>query len=67
MVTTSMSITMPTVTLGIMSVFTIISMNLISSTVAPVSAQGIPSSIPTEQVKVTREISAPVDQVWDIA
>jgi hypothetical protein len=67
MVTTSMSITLSTVILGIVSVFTIISMTLISGTVAPVSAQGIPSSIPTEQVKVTREISAPVDQVCNIA
>jgi hypothetical protein len=63
MVTTSMSITMLTVTRGIVSVFTIISMALTSGTVAPVSAQGILSSLPTEQVKVTREISAPINQV----
>jgi uncharacterized protein YndB with AHSA1/START domain len=66
MVTTLMSVTMLAVTLGIVSVFTIISMTLTSDTVAPVSAQSISSSLPTEQVKVTREIAAPIDRVWNI-
>jgi uncharacterized protein YndB with AHSA1/START domain len=66
MVTTSMSVTMVAVTLGIVSVFIVISIALTSGTVAPVSAQSISSSLPTEQVKVAREISAPIDQVWNI-
>jgi hypothetical protein len=66
MITTLMSITILTVTVGIVSILTIISMTSTSGTVAPVSAQGILLSLPTEQVKVTREISATIDQVWDI-
>jgi ribosome-associated toxin RatA of RatAB toxin-antitoxin module len=56
-----------TVVLTIISVFTVPSMILTSSSVAsPVSAQSVSSSLLTEQVKVTREISAPINQVWNI-
>jgi hypothetical protein len=53
-----------TVVLTIVSVFTATSMILTNSNVAPqVSARSISSSLPTGQVKVTREISAPIDQM----
>ena len=56
-----------TVVLTIVSVFTATSMILTSSSVAPqVSAQSVSSSFLAEQVKVTREISAPIDQIWNI-
>lgn len=60
MVTTSMSIAMLTVMFGIASVFT-------GGTAAPVLAQDTTSSSSSiEQIKVTREISAPLDKVWNI-
>jgi hypothetical protein len=49
-------------------VFTATSIILTSSNVAPqVSAHSISSSLLTEQVKITREISALIEQIWNIA
>jgi ribosome-associated toxin RatA of RatAB toxin-antitoxin module len=47
-------------------VFAIPSMILTSSVVASVSAQSAASPLFTEQIKVTREMSVPIDQVWNI-
>jgi ribosome-associated toxin RatA of RatAB toxin-antitoxin module len=67
MVTTLMARTTFTVVLTIVSMFTATSMILTSSSLAPhVSAQSVSSSFLAEQVKVTREISAPIDQIWNI-
>jgi hypothetical protein len=42
-------------------------MIITSNSVVPLAlAQNISSSLLTEQVKVTREISAPIDQIWNI-
>ena len=42
-------------------------MIITSNSVVPLPlAQNISSSLLTEQVKVTREISAPIDQIWNI-
>ena len=42
-------------------------MIITSISVVPLAlAQNISSSLLTEQVKVTREISAPIDQIWNI-
>jgi hypothetical protein len=53
-----------TVVLTIVSVLTGTSTILTDSNVVlPVSAQNVSSPLFTEQVKVTREISAPIDQI----
>ena len=67
MVTTSMTRATLTVVLTIVSVLTGTSTILTDSNVVPpVSAQNVSSPLLTEQVKVTREISAPIDQIWSI-
>jgi ribosome-associated toxin RatA of RatAB toxin-antitoxin module len=66
MVTTSMTRATFTVVMIIVSVFAIPSMILTSGVVASVSAQSASSPLLTEQIKVSREISAPIDQVWNI-
>ena len=67
MVTTSMTGAIFMVVLSIVSVFTVTSMILTSNSVASlVLAQSVSSSLLTEQVKVTHEISAPIDQIWNI-
>ena len=37
-----------------------------NSVVPPALAQNISSSLLTEQIKVTRDISGPIDQIWNI-
>ncbi len=55
------------VVLSIVSVFAVTSMIITSNSVVPLAlAQNISSSLLTEQIKVTREISAPIDQIWNI-
>jgi ribosome-associated toxin RatA of RatAB toxin-antitoxin module len=66
MVTTPMTRAMFTVVMTIVSVFAIPSMILTSGVVASVSAQSASSPLLAEQIKVSREISAPIDQVWNI-
>jgi hypothetical protein len=67
MVTIAMTSAVFIVVLTIVLVFTVTSINLTSSSAAPpVSAQSVSASLLTEQVKVTREISAPIDQIWNI-
>jgi hypothetical protein len=66
MVTTSMTRAIFTVAMTIVSVFAIPSMIFTSGVVASVSAQSAASPLLTEQIKVTREMSAPIDQVWNI-
>ena len=66
MVTTSTTRAIFTVVMTIVSVFAIPSMILTSGVVASVSAQSASSLLLTEQIKVSREISAPIDQVWNI-
>ncbi len=47
----------------IVPALTVTSMNLTCSSAAPpVSAQSVSAPLLTEQVKVTREMSAPIDQ-----
>ncbi len=66
MVTTSMTRAIFTVAMTIVSVFAIPSMILTSGVVASVAAQSAACPLLTEQIKVTREMSAPIDQVWNI-
>lgn len=70
MVTISKIRIMPTVILTLVLVFTVTSIILSSSNLvaspSPVSAQTVSSPLQTEQVKVTRDISAPIDQIWSI-
>lgn len=55
------------IVLSIVSVFAVTSMIVTSNSVVPLAlAQNISSSLLTEQVKVTHEISAPIDQIWNI-
>src|SRR4030095_16704685 len=68
MVTTPMTRAIFMVVLSIVSVFAVTSRILTSNSVVPLAlAQNISSSLLTEQVKVTREISGPFDQIWNIA
>ena len=67
MVTASMSRAIFMVVLLLVSTFTVTSMILTSNSVVPLAlAQNIFSSLLTEQIKVTREISGPIDQIWNI-
>jgi len=67
MVTASMTRAIFMVVLLLVSVFTVTSMILTSNSVVPLAlAQNISSSLLTEQIKVTRDISAPIDQIWNI-
>jgi ribosome-associated toxin RatA of RatAB toxin-antitoxin module len=67
MVTASMTRAIFMVVLSIVSVFTVTSMILTSNSVVPLAlAQNISSPLLTEQIKVTRDISGPIDQIWNI-
>jgi hypothetical protein len=67
MVTASMTRAIFMVVLSIVSVSTVTSMILTSNSVVPLAlAQNISSPLLTEQIKVTRDISGPIDQIWNI-